>query len=89
MRVLMVSKACVVGVYQTKLEELAREPSVVNLVNLIILEAVEALASDIHVEPFEKTLKVKYRIDGILHEVSPPPKRLQPAIVSRINVLRS
>jgi len=70
-----------------KLEELAREPSVVNLVNLIILEAVEALASDIHVEPFEKTLKVKCRIDGILHEVSPPPKRLQPAIVSRIKIM--
>ena len=70
-----------------RLEELAREPSVVNLVNLVIMEAVEARASDIHVEPFEKVLKVKYRIDGILHEVSPPPKRLQPAIVSRIKIM--
>ena len=58
-----------------QLQEMAREPSVVNLVNLIILEAVEARASDIHVEPFEKQLKIKYRIDGILHEVSPPPKQ--------------
>jgi len=70
-----------------QLQEMAREPSVVNLVNLTILEAIEARASDIHVEPFEKTLKIKYRIDGILHEISPPPKRLQPAIVSRIKIM--
>ncbi|MDY7011368.1 MAG: GspE/PulE family protein [Planctomycetota bacterium] len=69
------------------LQAMAREPSVVNLVNLTILEAVEARASDIHVEPFEKLLKIKYRIDGILHEMSPPPKRLQPAIVSRIKIM--
>ena len=72
-----------------QLQEMAREPSVVNLVNLILLEAVEARASDVHVEPFEKAIKVKYRIDGILHEMSPPPKRLQPAIVSRIKIMAS
>jgi len=71
----------------SQLQEMAREPSVVNLVNLVVLEAVEARASDVHVEPFEKVLKVKYRIDGVLHEVSPPPKRLQPAIVSRIKIM--
>ncbi len=70
-----------------QLEEMAREPSVVNLVNLTILEAVQVRASDIHVEPFEKTLKIKYRIDGILHEISPPPKRLQPAIISRLKIM--
>ena len=70
-----------------QLQELAREPSVVNLVNLIIVEAVEARASDVHVEPFEKLLKVKYRIDGMLQEMSPPPKRLQPAIVSRVKIM--
>lgn len=69
------------------LQELAREPSVVNLVNLIILEAIEARASDIHVEPFENVVKVKYRIDGILHEIPPPPKRLQPAIISRVKIM--
>ena len=70
-----------------QLQEMAREPSVVNLVNLIIVEAIDSRASDIHVEPFEKAVKVKYRIDGVLHEMSPPPKRLQPAIVSRIKIM--
>src|SRR5690606_28169673 len=70
-----------------ELQELAREPSVVNLVNLIILEAVEAKASDVHVEPFEKVLRVKYRIDGVLQEQSPPPRHLYAAIVSRIKIM--
>ncbi len=70
-----------------QLQELAREPSIVNLVNLVIHEAIEARASDIHIEPFENDLRVKYRVDGMLHEVSPPPKRLQPAIVSRIKIM--
>jgi type IV pilus assembly protein PilB len=70
-----------------QLQEMAREPSVVNLVNLIILESVEARASDIHLEPYEKTFKVKYRIDGLLQEVSPPPKRLQAAIISRVKIM--
>ena len=70
-----------------QLQEMAREPSIVNLVNLILLEGLEARASDVHVEPFEKTIKVKYRIDGVLHEVSPPPKHLQPAIVSRVKIM--
>jgi len=70
-----------------KLHELAREPSLVNLVNLIILEAIEARASDIHIEPFEKELKVKYRIDGLLVEKTPVSKRLQAAITSRIKIM--
>jgi type II secretion system protein E len=69
------------------LHELAKEPSLINLVNLIILEAIGDKASDIHVEPFEKELKVKYRIDGVLHEMSPPPKHLQGAIISRIKIM--
>ncbi len=69
------------------LHELAREPSLINLVNLIILEAVQDKASDIHIEPFEKALKVKYRIDGVLHEMAPPPKHLQAAIISRIKIM--
>jgi type II secretory ATPase GspE/PulE/Tfp pilus assembly ATPase PilB-like protein len=71
----------------SQLQELAREPSVVNLVNLVILEAVDAHASDIHVEPFEKELRIKYRLDGLLHDAAPPPKSLQPAIVSRIKIM--
>ena len=66
----------------THLQALAREPTVINLINLMILEAIDSRASDIHIEPFEKTLKVKYRIDGVLHEMQPPPKHLQAAIAS-------
>ncbi|MEX0887458.1 MAG: GspE/PulE family protein [Phycisphaeraceae bacterium] len=69
------------------LEQLASEPSVVNLVNLVLLEAVEARASDVHVEPFENKVKFKYRIDGVLHEVDPPPVHLYAAIVSRIKIM--
>lgn len=70
-----------------KLHELAREPSLVNLVNLIILEAIEARASDIHIEPFEHEVRIKYRIDGILVEKTPSSKRLQAAIISRIKIM--
>ena len=70
-----------------KLHELAREPSLVNLVNLILLEAIDARASDVHIEPFEHELKIKYRIDGVLIERSPSPKRLQAAILSRIKIM--
>jgi type II secretory ATPase GspE/PulE/Tfp pilus assembly ATPase PilB-like protein len=69
------------------LHRMAEQPSLINLVNLIILEAIRARASDIHVEPFEKELKVKYRIDGVLKEQSPPPKNLQPAITSRVKIM--
>jgi len=70
-----------------KLHELAREPSLVNLVNLVILEAIEARASDIHIEPFEHEVKIKYRIDGMLIEKTPSSKRLQAAIISRIKIM--
>lgn len=70
-----------------KLHELAREPSLVNLVNLIIFEAIEARASDIHVEPFEHEVKIKYRVDGLLVEQAPSSKRLQAAIVSRVKIM--
>ncbi len=69
------------------LQELAREPTVVNLVNLIIFQAVEEGASDIHIEPFENELVVRYRIDGMLQEQPPPPKHLQSAIISRIKIM--
>jgi len=69
------------------LQEKASEPTLINLVNLIISQAIQDGASDIHIEPFEREMKVKYRIDGILHEIAPPPKNLQPAIVSRIKIM--
>ena len=70
-----------------KLHELAREPSLVNLVNLILLEAIEARASDVHIEPFEEELRIKYRVDGMLIEKSKSPKKLQAAIISRVKIM--
>jgi type IV pilus assembly protein PilB len=69
------------------LHRMAEAPSLINLVNLVILEAIRARASDVHIEPFEKKLAVKYRIDGDLAEQPPPPKHLQPAITSRIKIM--
>ncbi len=60
---------------------------VIQLVNLIISEAIKAKASDIHVEPYEKSLRLRYRIDGVLQEMTPPPKKFQNAIISRIKIL--
>lgn len=72
-----------------KLHELARQPSLVNLVDLILFEAIESKASDVHIEPFENQVSIKYRIDGLLVEKSPSPKRLQAAIISRIKIMAS
>jgi type II secretion system protein E len=69
------------------LQKMAREELVVRMVNLIIDQAIQDRASDIHIEPFEKELRVRYRVDGVLHEVNAPPKRFHPAIISRIKIL--
>jgi type II secretion system protein E len=69
------------------LQKLASEALVIQLVNLIIHQAVQERASDIHIEPFERELKVRYRIDGVLNEAQTPPKRLHSAIISRIKIL--
>jgi general secretion pathway protein E len=69
------------------LRDLASEAPVIRLVNLLISRAVEQRASDIHIEPFENELKVRYRIDGVLHDVETPARRLQAAIVSRIKIM--
>jgi len=69
------------------LKDLASEAPVIRLVNLILQNAVEQQASDIHVEPFESELKVRYRVDGVLHEVEAPPMRLYAAVVSRIKIM--
>ncbi len=59
----------------------------IRLVNQIIARAVETQASDIHIEPFEDRLRVRYRYDGVLHEADSPPPRLTPAIISRIKIM--
>ncbi|MCK4871975.1 MAG: type II/IV secretion system protein [Phycisphaerales bacterium] len=69
------------------LHRMAEQPSLINLVNLLLLEAIRSRASDVHIEPFEKELTVKYRVDGVLYEQSSPPKHLQPAITSRIKIM--
>ena len=70
-----------------RLKNLASEAPVVRLVNLIISSSVETRASDVHIEPFEDRLRVRYRIDGILREVESPPSRLRFAIISRIKIM--
>ena len=59
---------------------------IIKLVNTIIVEAFRSRASDIHLEPLGKTFRVRYRIDGVLHEVKSPPKRLQASIISRLKI---
>jgi general secretion pathway protein E len=70
-----------------QLKDLASEAPVIRLVSLIITNALETRASDIHVEPFENRLIVRYRIDGVLHEIESPPRRLSAAVISRIKIM--
>jgi type IV pilus assembly protein PilB len=70
-----------------KLQGIVEEPVVIKLVNLIIMQALKERASDIHIEPEEETLKTRFRVDGMLHEISSPPKHLQSAIISRIKIM--
>jgi general secretion pathway protein E len=70
-----------------QLKDLASEAPVIRLVSLLITNALAARASDIHIEPFENRLVVRYRIDGVLHEVETPPKRLSAAVISRVKIL--
>ncbi len=69
------------------LKDLASEAPVIRLVNLMIARAVESRASDIHIEPFENRLKIRYRVDGVLREVESPPSRLSAAVISRIKIM--
>jgi general secretion pathway protein E len=71
----------------TQLRDMAFEAPVVRLVNLLIEEAVAAEASDIHIEPSEENLRVRYRIDGILYDLEAPPRRLQAAVTSRLKLM--
>lgn len=69
------------------IEVMANEPTVVNLVNVIISTALRERASDIHLVPFENSIQLRYRIDGLLQDKSPPPKPLHAALVSRIKIM--
>jgi general secretion pathway protein E len=70
-----------------RLKDLASEAPVIRLVNQLIARAVETHASDVHLEPFPDRLRVRYRYDGVLHEIEPPPARLQAAVISRIKIM--
>jgi type IV pilus assembly protein PilB len=70
-----------------ELKESADEAPVVKLVNMVLVDAIRKGASDLHWEPYEKTFRVRFRIDGVLHEMLSPPKRLEPAIISRLKIM--
>jgi len=69
------------------LRDMASEAPVIRLVNAMIAQAVEQRASDIHIEPFEKEFRIRYRIDGVLASQSPPPRELKAAIISRVKLM--
>jgi len=70
-----------------KLQGMSEEPVVIRIVNLILMQATEDGASDIHIEPEKTDLKIRLRVDGVLREVPAPPKHLQSAIISRIKIM--
>jgi general secretion pathway protein E len=69
------------------LRDMASEAPVIRLVNALIAQAVEKRSSDIHIEPFEKEFRVRYRIDGVLYSQEPPPRELKAAIISRVKLM--
>jgi general secretion pathway protein E len=70
-----------------QLRDMASEAPVIRLVNAMIAQAVEKRASDIHIEPFEKEFRVRYRVDGVLFSQDPPPRELKAAIISRVKLM--
>jgi general secretion pathway protein E len=72
---------------ETDILEMATEAPIIKLVNNILYQAVKRNASDIHIEPFEKELRVRYRIDGVMYDIMSPPKRIQGALSSRIKIM--
>ena len=80
------------GVEEVNLDQLAAssgEAPVIKLANLIIVQAIKDRASDIHLEPFEKIMRLRYRIDGVLIDATPPPKQMQLALASRFKIMSS
>ncbi len=69
------------------LQKMAGETAVVQMVNLIFAQAVRDGASDIHIEPYERQVKIRYRVDGMLRDVMTPPKRMHAAVISRLKIL--
>ena len=78
---------CLSGNVKRELERATEDAPVVKLVNLILTDAIKKKASDIHIEPYERMFRVRYRIDGVLYEVMKPPMKLKNAITSRIKIM--
>ena len=72
-----------------KLAASSEEAPVIKLANLIIVQAIKDRASDIHLEPFEKNMRLRYRVDGVLMDATPPPKQMQLALASRFKIMSS
>ncbi|MGB8370048.1 MAG: GspE/PulE family protein [Limisphaerales bacterium] len=80
------------GMEEVNLDQLAAssgEAPVIKLANLIIIQAIKDRASDIHLEPFEKSMRLRYRVDGVLMDATPPPKQMQLALASRFKIMSS
>jgi type IV pilus assembly protein PilB len=80
------------GSEEVNLDQLAassEEAPVIKLANLIVLQAIKDRASDVHIEPFEKTVRLRYRVDGVLIDATPPPKQMQLALASRFKIMSS
>jgi len=75
------------GIDEKDILAMASEAPIIKLVNHMLYQAAKQGASDIHIEPFEKELRVRYRIDGIMYQVMAPPKRIQGALISRIKIM--
>jgi type IV pilus assembly protein PilB len=84
-----VSREAVEEVNLDQLAASSEEAPVIKLANLILVQAVKDRCSDVHIEPFEKTLRLRYRIDGVLMEATPPPKQMQLALASRFKIMSS
>ena len=71
----------------SNVKDLVEDAPIVKFVNLLISQAVQDRASDIHIEPTERDLRVRYRIDGVLHEVMKSPKSIQAGVISRLKIM--
>ncbi len=81
------SNLSIVGLEGESIKETGEDAPIIKFVSMLILEAFKARASDIHIEPLINRLRMRYRIDGILHEIQAPPKKIQPSVLSRIKLL--
>ena len=75
------------GISDNELSDLANQTPIIRFVNLVLKQAIKDKASDVHFEPYEDMFRIRYRIDGALYEMAPPPKNLAVPVISRINVL--